>query len=138
MILRTLALRTTDAARLCWIAMLRARYRYAVASRLAVRREAAAHVPRTALTIMERRIPATVNTIIISMNVKPAMRYRRGVEGPCTNASRFNGDTISRIAVIRCLSSIYDTPRREGAIWGKPKNHGTGEHPRAGAAYRAL
>src|SRR2546430_17234503 len=101
MILRTLALRTTHAARLCWIAMLRARYRYAVASRLAVRREAAAHVPRPALDIMERRIPATVNTIIISMKGKPAMRYRRGVEGPCTKASRSNGGTISRLAGIQ-------------------------------------
>src|SRR6266566_4078253 len=134
MILRTLALRTTDAARLCWIAMLRARYRYAVASRLAVRREAAAHVPRTALTIMERRIPATVNTIIISMNVNPAMRYRREVEGPCTNASCFNGDTISRIAVIRCLSSIYSNPRREGTMCGTPQKERPGDTP--GALYR--
>src|SRR6266699_516873 len=118
MILRTLALRTTDAAR------------------LAVRREAAAHVPRTALTIMERRIPATVNTIIISMNVKPAMRYRRGVEGPCTNASRFNGDTISRIAVIRCLSSIYGNPRRERAMWGRPQKERPGGHPRGVVSQR--
>ena len=51
---------------------------------------AAAHVPRTALTIKDRRIPATVNTIIISMNVNPATGQRRGAERLSTNASRFN------------------------------------------------
>ncbi len=67
-----LPLRTSQAARLCWMAMPRARYRYAVTSRLAERRDDATHEPRTALTVMDRSKPSTTNTMISSTNVSPA------------------------------------------------------------------
>ncbi len=72
MILRMLPLRTTHAARLCWIAIARPRTRYTATSRVAERRDAATQPPRTALTMNDSMIPSTTNTIISSMNVNPA------------------------------------------------------------------
>src|SRR5712691_13360211 len=57
MILRILPLRTTHAARLCWIAIARPRTRYTATSRVAERRDAATHVHGTARTDLVRRTP---------------------------------------------------------------------------------
>src|SRR3989440_6936956 len=84
-IFRTLPLRTSHAVRLCWIAIVRARKRYAVTSRLAERRELATHVPRTDLTVIESMIPMITNTSSISMNVNPAIRDRRDIDELSTN-----------------------------------------------------
>src|SRR6266571_6521432 len=56
-------------------------------SRVAERRALANHWPRTALTIIVVIMPRMTNTIIISMNVKPATRQRRENERLGTDAS---------------------------------------------------
>src|ERR1041384_7242395 len=75
---RTLPVRTSHDERLCWMAIARVRYRYAVTSRLAERRELAANAPRTDRPVMATRMPTTVNRINISMKVKPATACRAG------------------------------------------------------------
>src|SRR5437016_1696852 len=56
-------------------------------SRVAERRALPNHWPRTALTIIVVIMPRMTNTIIISMNVKPATRQRRENERLSTDAS---------------------------------------------------
>src|SRR6266516_5101326 len=51
-------------------------------------RELATQVPRTALTVIDSSRPATTNTMISSIIVKPARRDRCGVEELSTDTSR--------------------------------------------------